>query len=108
MERRVPFAVAVQLGIDVRTMIDEKLHGGGTAVAAGHPERFSHRLGGDRLALALSGIVEALGETTRTSMFDPWLLIGGPALLMSLAFVACYLPARRSTHIDPVTALRAE
>ena len=30
MERRVPFAVAVQLGIDVRTMIDEKLHGGGS------------------------------------------------------------------------------
>jgi ABC-type antimicrobial peptide transport system permease subunit len=57
---------------------------------------------------ALASFVEALAETTRTSMSDPLLLIGGPALLAGLALVACYLPARRSTRINPVTALRAE
>jgi ABC-type antimicrobial peptide transport system permease subunit len=57
---------------------------------------------------ALASVVETLAESTRTSMTDPLLLLGGPALLAGLALAACYLPARHSTRIDPATALRAE
>jgi predicted permease len=39
---------------------------------------------------------------------DPTLLIGAPLILACLALLACYVPARRSTHIDPMVALRQD
>lgn len=64
---------------------------------------------------ALVGLAAALGTSRllgrllfEVSATDPIALVGAAALLMVVAFVAAYVPARQATRVDPVTALRAD
>jgi putative ABC transport system permease protein len=42
------------------------------------------------------------------SPHDPTTYLCAIAFMSVIAFVACWLPARRAIHVDPLTALRTE
>ena len=70
------------------------------------------RLAGLGVGLGLLGAV-ALGRSMQAILFDtnptdPDILVGAGALLGAIALVAGWLPARRATRVNPVTALRGE
>ena len=92
----------------------------GIRLALGEDPRRTRRsvvIGGMRLvglSLAL-GLVASLvlgrliaGLLYQVRPADPLTFLGIGVLLASVAILACYLPARRATRVDPALALRSE
>jgi len=55
-------------------------------------------------SLALTRVMESL--LFEVSPRDPWTLVAVGVVLVTVAAVACFAPARRATLVDPVVALR--
>jgi predicted permease len=56
--------------------------------------------------LAVSRLLRS--QVFEVSPLDPISLLLGPAALLAVATVACWLPARRAAKVDPMEALRSE
>jgi putative ABC transport system permease protein len=70
------------------------------------------RMGTAGIAAGIAGAV-VVSRTLASMLFgidvrDPVTYAGVAGILAAIALVACYLPARRATSIDPVVALREE
>jgi putative ABC transport system permease protein len=64
------------------------------------------------LVLGLCGAA-MLTRTMRTMLYgvgpsDPIAFAGGIGALLVVAAVACFVPARRASRVDPITAIRSE
>ena len=83
------------------------------------PERLRRDVLGNALVVAAVGAAVGLGGALvcsrllaallfEVSPTDPATLAGVCILLLGVALMAAYLPARRATRVDPIVALRTE
>ena len=57
-------------------------------------------------ALVLRRFIESLLYDTASA--NPLIYVAGSVLLVVVALLACWLPARRAARVQPMTALRCE
>ena len=105
VRRRKEIGIRMALGARAREVQGLVLREGAALVAVGSVLGVSG-------AFALRRVFAAYSELLARNFGDrgnnPLLLAGAPLALAGLAMLACYLPARRATGIDPMTALREE
>ena len=103
--RRKEIGIRMALGARKGQVLRLVLREGGALVAVGSVLGLAAAFAVSR---ALSALTSILGNAFHVGINDPRLVFGAPLLLAALAMLACYIPARRSTQIDPLQALREE
>ena len=98
-QRRREIGVRMALGAQRGDIVALVVRQGGALVAAG-------AVLGLLAAAASSRVLESFLYGVGTD--DRLTFVAGPLVLVAAALVACWLPARRATRIDPVHALRVE
>jgi len=98
-QRTQEIGVRMALGAEPRVVVTMMLRQGLRLVALGLALGFA---GAWFSAQLLSSLLYGV------SPHDPPTFAAVPALLAAVALVACWLPSRRATRIDPIVALRAE
>jgi putative ABC transport system permease protein len=101
-------------------LVSQRIHEIGIRMALGASSvQVMRMVIGSGLQLAVVGIavgiLVALGATRSLTTLlyqvapnDPLTFVAVPILFVAVAIAACYLPARRATHINPLVALRFE
>ncbi len=104
-QRRKEIAIRMAVGASTGQVLRLVMREGAALVAIGTVLGF---LGAIAVAKILSALANMFVDALTFGTNDPRLLFGAPLLLAAVAMLACYLPARKSTQIDPLKALREE
>ena len=94
-ELGIRIALGAQVGDVLRMILGQGMAVIGVGLVAGLAAAFA-------LTRLLRSLLFGVGEN------DPLTFVAITAVLVLVALIACYLPARRATKVDPLEALRAE
>jgi ABC-type antimicrobial peptide transport system permease subunit len=98
-QRTREFGIRLALGAQTRDVLRAVLASGAALVGAG---LVLGAFGSLLLTRALGSLLVDLPGT------DPVTYLSVIALVGAVGFIACWIPARRATRVDPVVALRCE
>ena len=98
-QRTHEIGIRAALGASVGSILGLVLRSGLVLTAVGLIFGVTAALAASRL---LAALLFGVGER------DPVTLFGTAAILSTVALLACYIPARRATRVDPMVALRYE
>jgi predicted permease len=98
-QRVQEIGIRMALGADRRTILRMVLAGGLRIAASGLAIGL---IGAFVLTRVLSGLLFGVGAR------DPLTFVAVPSALLLVALAACWIPARRAMHVEPVIALRGE
>ena len=104
-QRRKEIAIRTAVGATGAQVMRLVLREGVALVSVG---TFLGYLGAIGMAKVLLALTSIFTDALKVGTGDPRLLVGAPLLLAAVAILACYVPARRTTKIDPLKALREE
>jgi ABC-type antimicrobial peptide transport system permease subunit len=96
--RSKEIGIRMALGASQNQVLRLVMKEGAMLVAVGTVLGFA---GAVLISRVLSSMTAEVARALGASTGDPLLLIGAPLLLAGLAMLACYLPARKATEIDP-------
>jgi putative ABC transport system permease protein len=103
-QRTQEFGIRMALGADARRIFRMVMTQGAWQLVIGLV------LGAGAAALLLGVLVAAALRNIlfKVNALDPSIYLAVAALLTIVAAISCFIPARRATRVDPVTALRYE
>jgi ABC-type antimicrobial peptide transport system permease subunit len=105
-QRAQEMAIRMALGADRRDVLRWVLRRGATLAGIGVAS-------GTVAALLVTRFMASISMAKSSIIYgvhpwDPFTMIGVIVVLMGVALLACYIPARRAASVDPMQALRSE
>jgi putative ABC transport system permease protein len=99
VDRTQEIGIRIALGAERRRVVGFIVGRGMTLAAAGIV------LG---LVVSLGAVPLLRNMLYQVNIYDPYSFAAGGLLLAAVAFLACYIPARRAARVDPIVALRGD
>jgi len=98
VQRTNEFGIRMALGAQKRDVLKIVLASAGVSVGSG-------LLAGMALSFGLNRLISRWVEN---AAHDPLLVLGVAVVILAVAVLACVIPSRRASSVDPMTALRCE